>query len=101
MEFVYQPNPSPLESDPPLPSYPVQLLLDDDTAEGDFGVSISGRAQQFLWFNRFTLPTLPIVLEEVWVLFSPGDNMAVGDPIELVVNHFSLMYLHHSLPSPK
>lgn len=68
---------------PPLAQYPVQLVIDDDTAEGTVGVAAAA-ARQFLWFNRFT-PGVPFDLEEIWVLFPPGTNMAVGNAIELAV----------------
>ncbi len=87
-ELVYEPNSEVLQNHQPRSPLPVEMILDDGSAEGDFGVSLGGAAQQFLWFNRFT-PTYPLRLEEVWVLFSPGDNMAVGNPIELVVYHDS------------
>lgn len=71
---------------PPLPPtslFPVQLVLDDDSSEGVVGVA-GQTARQFLWFNRFT-PGGPFVLEEVWVLFTPGPNMAVGNAIQLAI----------------
>jgi len=71
---------------PPLPDpsvYPVQLVLDDDNAEGVFGLT-GATARQFLWFNQFSNPG-PFVLEEIWVLFpGPGDVPPGGD-IELLV----------------
>lgn len=70
-------------TNPPLPPYPVQLILDDDTPDGVFGVGAQS-AQQFLWFNRFSNPG-PFRLDEIWVLFPAGANMAVGDEIQLVV----------------
>ena len=70
-------------TNPPLPPYPVQLILDDDTPDGVFGVGAQS-AQQFLWFNRFSNPG-PFRLDEIWVLFPAGDNMAVGEEIQLVV----------------
>lgn len=78
-----------LPAAPPLPpasQFPAQLVLDDDESEGDFGVG-SPTARQFLWFNRFARPagTGDLLLEEIWVLFTPGSNMAVGNAIELVV----------------
>jgi hypothetical protein len=74
---------------PPLPppsEFAVQLVLDDDMAEGDFGVGSGGQARQFLWFNRFTTSD-PFTLEQVWVLFAPGPNITVGAPIELAIYH--------------
>ncbi len=70
---------------PPLPDFALELMIDDGSAEGDFGVG-AATAQQFLWFNRFDRPSVRNYdLEEIWVLFSPGSNMAVGEPIQLVV----------------
>jgi len=67
---------------PPIGDFPVQLVLDDDTANGDVGVN-GATAQQFLWFNQFSPG--PTSLEQIWVLFQPGANMAVGAAIDLVV----------------
>ncbi|MCB1057400.1 MAG: cadherin-like domain-containing protein [Acidobacteria bacterium] len=76
------------EAAPPLPptsEFPVQLVLDDDTAEGDFGIAgARGTARQFLWFNRFT-PATDFVLEEVWVLFPAAPGITAGSAVELVV----------------
>jgi hypothetical protein len=69
---------------PPIPSAGVQLVLDDDMAEADFGVN-TGNAQQFLWFNRFTPPATGVRLDQIWILFPSGANVSVGDQIELVV----------------
>lgn len=70
-------------ADPPLPSYPVQLVVDDDQPESAFGINAT-TSLQFLWFNHFADPGM-FALEEIWVLFPPGNNMVVGDQIELVV----------------
>jgi hypothetical protein len=67
---------------PPIADFPVQLVLDDDVADGDVGVN-GAAAQQFLWFNQFSAG--PTSLEQIWVLFQPGANMAVGASIDLVV----------------
>jgi len=78
--------PSAVEAVPPLPpasTFPVQLVLDDDTSDGAFGVS-GQFARQFLWFNRFTAPT-GFHLREVWVMFASGSNMAVGLPVEIAI----------------
>ena len=70
---------------PALPDLPIQLIVDDDSPEGQFGIG-GATAQQFLWFNQFDRPTLlNYDLEEIWVLFPPGPNLAVGEPIQLVV----------------
>lgn len=72
---------------PPLPdlgTFPVQLVLDDDSAEGSVGVTSGPQAKQFLWFNQFTSGQ-PFHLEEVWVLFPVDPVLAVGAAIELVV----------------
>ena len=77
---------SPAKANPPLPDtsvYPVQLVLDDDNAEGVFGLA-GGQARQFLWFNRFMNPG-PFTLEEIWVLFPGPGDVPVGGNIELVV----------------
>ena len=66
---------------------PIELALDDGSAEGDVGVGFP-TARQFVWFNSFDRASLGVShvrLEEIWVLFQPGDNMTVGAPIELVV----------------
>lgn len=86
IEWTYEPRTSLAErADPPIPTdFAVQLLVDDDNSEGDFGVG-GTTAQQFLWFNRFTPGTGSIWLEQIWVLFPSGPNMEVGAPVELVV----------------
>lgn len=83
LEWIFNPAPSVEQTDPPLPSYPIQLIIDDDTPEGVFGVGAQ-TAQQFLWFNRFANPG-PFRLDEIWVLFPAGANMAVGGEVELAV----------------
>jgi hypothetical protein len=87
LHFILRPGPPAVQATPPLPSpaeFPVQLVLDDDTWEGLFGVG-GNTAEQFLWFNRFTSPG-PITLQEIWVLF-PAGEAAVGDAIQLAVYH--------------
>jgi len=74
------------EAVPPLPppsTYPVQLVLDDDTSDGAFGVA-GQTARQFLWFNRFS-PAAGFHLDEVWVLFPAGANMAPGGAIQIAI----------------
>lgn len=71
---------------PPLPppeTFPVQLVVDDDSAEGSFGVATQ-TARQFLWFNRFS-PAAGFHLEEVWVLFPAGANMAAGGAVQIAI----------------
>ena len=68
----------------PTPStFPIQLVLDDSTAEGAFGFS-GGTARQFLWFNQFVSPGA-FELEEIWVLFPAGSDVPLGGSIELAV----------------
>ena len=83
LEWIFETTSSLELTDPPLPSYDIHLILDDDTPEGVFGVGFSA-AQQFLWFNRFANPG-PFVLEEIRVLFPAGANMAVGAEVQLAV----------------
>jgi hypothetical protein len=87
-ESLFIPRATPLtEASPPLPplgDFPVQLVLDDDTRDGDFGFG-GPPARNFLWFEQFTPPGGGFVLEQIWVLFAPGPNMAVGGPIQLAV----------------
>lgn len=74
------------EALPPVPGtdvFPVQLVIDDDAAEGAFGF-VGGSARQFLWFNRFVDPG-PIALEEIWVLFPSGTDVVIGEAVQLVV----------------
>lgn len=74
------------EAVPPLPDpavFPVQLVLDDDMAEGAFGF-LGGAARQFLWLNRFVDPGL-FALEEIWVLFPSGTDVVAGDAVQLAV----------------
>ena len=84
--FGWHPTPEAGEAVPPLPppsTYPVQLVLDDDTSDGAFGVA-GQTARQFLWFNRFT-PAAGFHLDQVWVLFPSGANMAVGGAVEIAI----------------
>lgn len=74
------------EAVPPLPPpsiFPVQLVLDDDTSDGAFGVA-GQTARQFLWFNRFS-PAAGFHLDEVWVLFPSGANMAPGGAVQIAI----------------
>lgn len=86
-EWQFNPIDAVEVTNPPIPNVDVQLMVDDDSVEGDFGVGGS-LAQQFLWFNRFS-PNLstPIRLNEIWVLFPAGPNMTVGADVQLVVYH--------------
>lgn len=71
---------------PPIPpGFGVELVLDDDSFEGTFGVTQGAGAKQFLWFNRFQNAAL-FHLEEIWVLF-PSSAAPAGNAIELVVYH--------------
>jgi len=72
------------DPDPPL-QYPYHLIIDDDQADGAFGVTLNGAAHQFMWFNRFTPPVSPFLLNEVWVLFPSGSNMTAGAEIEIFI----------------
>jgi hypothetical protein len=85
-EFSFKAKGYVVKAQPPIPNTGVQLLLDDDTADGDFGVN-SPNAQQFMWFNQFTPPFTGVRLDEVWVLFpaSGTSNVNVGDEVEIVV----------------
>lgn len=68
---------------PPMSTFPIQLVLDDDSAEGAFGF-LAGGARQLLWFNRFVNPG-PFALEEIWVLFPSGADIPLGGNVQLVV----------------
>lgn len=86
-EWNFVTIPSPTLAVPPLPSpavFPVQLVLDDDSAEGSFGVLGGQGARQFLWFNRFTPPG-GFSLEEIWVLFPADPNLTIGAAIQIAV----------------
>ena len=79
-----------IEATPPPPPpaiFPVQLMLDDDGAEGAIGVTVGAAARQFLWFNRFTRPPgVDLVWhDEIWVLFPQSPEIAVGAPVQLAV----------------
>jgi hypothetical protein len=80
--------PSPAElAVPPLPptsTYPVQLVLDDDTADSQVGAAQGQSSKQFLWFNRFSANQL-FHLEEIWVLFPVDPVLQSGFPVQLVV----------------
>ena len=66
--------------------FPVELILDDNTAEGVFGLADSS-SRQFLWFNRFAYPVggQGFSLQEIQVLFPAGQEIEVGDAVQLVV----------------
>jgi len=83
LEWIFESAPPIDQTNPPLPPYPIQLIVDDDTPEGVFGVGAQ-TAQQFLWFNRFANPG-PFRLDEIWVLFPAGAGTAVGDEVQLAV----------------
>jgi hypothetical protein len=86
-QVVFQPRPLVELSGPETPQdFPLHLVLDDGTAEGDVGVG-STTARQFLWFNQFDMPVPELTLEEVWVLFPDGANVTAGGAIDLVVYH--------------
>ena len=80
---------APVQAQPPLPSpsvYPLQLVIDDNTQEGAFGLTSGLNARQFLWFNRFTNSSgTPTRLEQVWVLFPSGANINAGAAVQIVV----------------
>lgn len=69
------PTPGPLD---------VQLVLDDNGAEGSVGITQGAGARQFMWLNRFASPGA-FDLEQVWVLFPADPNLAAGLAVELVV----------------
>lgn len=86
VELHFKADSAQVRANPAIPpDFDVQLILDDDQAEGNFGVTIGGTAMEFMWFNSFRLPSFQFELHEIWVLFPAGDNMAVGNEIELVV----------------
>lgn len=81
-EIIFEAHGPAARAIPPLPSpavFPVQLVLDDGTAEGDFGPAA---ARQFLWFHRFDFPG-GFTLEEIWVLFPT--TVPLGGAVELAV----------------
>ncbi len=83
---VFEPRDFSALADPPLPDpsvFPVQMVLDDDGAEGVFGFT-GGTARQFLWFNRFANPG-PFTLEEVWVLFPSGLDVPLDGDVQLAI----------------
>jgi len=65
---------------------PVELILDDGTAEDGVGLT-SG--QQFIWGNHFTPEEgdFPFLLDQVEVYFSSADgiNVSVGDRVDIHV----------------
>jgi hypothetical protein len=75
------------EAQPPLPlgtTFPIQLVADDGTAEGVFGVS-GTTSRPFLWFQSFDAPSLAFDLEEIWVQFPVDPQVSPGAPVQLVV----------------
>ncbi len=82
----FEARPFPVQAIPPLPDpdvFPIQLVLDDDQADGVFGFA-SASARQFLWFQQFDSPG-PFVLQEVWVLFPAEMDVPLGGDVQLVV----------------
>ncbi len=67
---------------PWAPSGPVQLVLDDGSAENSIGLTGGG---QLVWFNRFTPdPALfPFTLDQISLLFN--NSVGVGDDMELII----------------
>lgn len=85
LEWTFRPSHSIRLADPPIPpGFGVQLVVDDDNSEGSFGIGLAA-ARQFMWFNRFTPPTSPFFLSEIWVLFPADPNVPVGGPVQLAV----------------
>ena len=86
IEFSFKARDVSTKALPPIPSTGVQLVLDDDQGEGDFGVN-TPNAQQFMWFNQFTPVQTGVRLDEIWILFPPSatSNVNVGDQIEILV----------------
>ena len=73
------------ELTPPLPDpvdFPLQLVLDDDSAESNFGL-VGAESVPFMWFNRFT-ETAPFAVEQMWVLF-PQEPLLDGADVQLAV----------------
>lgn len=71
------------DSEVPYSMAPVELILDDGSAEN--GVGIGGNSQ-FIWINRFT-PTpdqFPFTLETVQVYWDSTSMIVSGDPFELL-----------------
>ena len=64
-------------------SGPIQLQLDDGSAEGSVGAG-GPTADQFLWFNRFSVAD-QFVLNAISVLFPSDPNIAIGDAVDLVI----------------
>lgn len=80
----------PLESVPlagvePPVGLPVELVLDDGSAESAVGVGL-GHGLQFHWFNRFSPLERPFDLREIRVLFPDDPEIDVGAAIDLVVH---------------
>ncbi len=69
---------------PGVPEVPLQLVIDDDSAESVFGFSGAG-TREFIWFNRFAAPGFPFALDEVWALFPTSTDVEPGDAVEVVV----------------
>jgi len=67
---------------PWAPSGPVELVLDDGSAEDALGLTAGG---QFLWLNRFTPDpdVFPFTLDQISILFR--DSATVGEAIEIIV----------------
>ncbi|MEO8275581.1 MAG: hypothetical protein ABI639_05135 [Thermoanaerobaculia bacterium] len=86
VEWRLEPISTVVEALPPLPSpdvLPIQLVLDDDSADGNFGVA-GQTARQFLWFNRFSTGE-GFHLEEIWVLFPQSANVVVGGAVQIAI----------------
>ncbi|MCI0396211.1 MAG: DUF11 domain-containing protein [Chloroflexi bacterium] len=75
------------DSDAPpaaMPEAPVNLVVDDGSAENAIGLTAGG---QFIWLNRFTPAPAdyPFCLNEIQVLFRSGDGINVSEVVDLYV----------------
>ncbi len=73
-----------VETSPPAPLAPVNLVLDDGSRENDIGL---GGTAEILWANRFTPAPydFPFELDQIQVYFSSAGLVSAGDDIVLVV----------------
>jgi hypothetical protein len=68
------------------PHGPINLVIDDGSAENSIGVTDGVSSYQFIWMNRFTpnAADFPFNLEEISILWPVG-QVSAGNIVELVV----------------
>lgn len=79
-------EPKPVKSTEYTPHGPINLVVDDGSAENSIGVTDGVSSYQFIWMNRFTpaAAAFPFNLEEISILW-PSGQVTAGSNVQLVV----------------